>query len=86
MKIRELHQYLGQMMNQGTNPELEVMVPDGDSSYSNIQYKSVYVMPNDDDPEIDRLVILPDHWVHDEPTVEAREAQAHYDDMNPPLG
>lgn len=63
MKIRELHKHLGDMMNLGTDPELHVMVPDGDNSYSNIDFRSVYVTPNDGDPEIDRLLIIPDHWV-----------------------
>jgi hypothetical protein len=97
MNIRELHQYLGQMMNQGTNPELEVEVADGSDTYSGIRHTSVYVMPNDNDPEVDRLVILPRHWVEDPlddeldwnggvmVDDEAREAQADYDDKNPPM-
>jgi hypothetical protein len=67
VNIEQLYAHLGNLMADGVNPNLPVEVEASSqmafapsvTHYEGVCLESVKVMPGDDDPEIDRLVILP---------------------------
>jgi hypothetical protein len=62
MNLKELHEHIGGFLKSGIDPNMpvEVITTIGQEiSYAHISPLSVYVTPNDDDPLVDRLVIIP---------------------------
>jgi hypothetical protein len=75
MNLKELHDHIGGFLKSGIDPNMPVEVPEAilvvdngvtvgqEISYAHISPLSAYVTPNDDDPLVDRFVIIPANWV-----------------------
>jgi hypothetical protein len=72
MTAAQLLNHLLTLERQGMDMSIPVEVLDTPDTFCNITANSVYVTPNDGDPSIDRLVILPSHRVerrHERPQI-----------------